>query len=389
MKIKVLHISKMKSVSGSENHLLTLLSGFRKEQFELHLCILAQTSHLPYLQEYKTALEQAGVHVFFRIMRKYLDFRTLWVLVRYIRKEQFHIVHTHLIHADFYGTLAARLAGVTTIISSRHNDDRFRNYRPLIWVNRFLARWHSKIIVISDWIGTFLPEVEGIPQEKIVRIHYGLQPDTVMKHADKQYVRQQFQLPGQVPVIGTIGRLTAQKGHSYLLQAVKQVKAHFPELRVLILGEGELHPELEKQSKELGIESNVIFTGYRNDAVKLLSGFDFFVFPSLWEGFGLVLLEAMALKKAIVASSVSAIPESVIDGKTGILVPPRNAERLAEAMLILLRETNLAHTMGEAGYRHLQENFSVQKMVEATEALYTSLTPGTATEKNGNSSIRE
>ncbi len=373
MKIKVLHITKMKGVSGSENHLLTLLSELNKDRFETHLSILAEPRHVPLLLDYKDRLEQAGVIVSLLVIRKYMNLSLLWKLRAYLLQENFHIVHTHLIHADFYGTLAAKLAGIQTIVSSRHNDDRFRHHPLLIWLNRILAHYHSNIIVISDWIGTFLQEIEGIPAKKIVRIHYGLQPNTVAHTADPQYVRQQFQIPDQIPVIGTIGRLTVQKGHTYLLQAVRQVKAHFPELRVVIIGEGELRAELENQAKALKIDTNVIFTGYRNDVLKLLSGLDFFVFPSLWEGFGLVLLEAMALKKAVIASNVSAIPESVISGETGIIVPPKNAERLAEAMLTLLNDHNLAQTMGKAGYKHVQENFSVQKMVQTTEALYTSL----------------
>lgn len=371
MKIKVLHITKMKGISGSENHLLTLLAGLNKDRFEAHLCILAESRHLSLLQEYKYKLELAGVIVSILVMHKYANVSLIWQIRNYILRENIHIVHTHLIHADFYGTLAAKLAGIGMIISSRHNDDRFRRYLPLIWLNRFLARWHSRIIVISDWIGAFLQTVEKIPAEKLVRIHYGLEPEKIIDKAVKpQYVRQQFQIPCQVPVIGTIGRLTAQKGHIYLLRAVKQVKAQLPDLRVLIIGDGELRAELEQQAKELGIEMNVVFTGYRDDAITLLSGFDFFVLPSLWEGFGLVLLEAMALKKAIVASKVSAIPESVVDGRTGILVPPKNPEKLAEAILTVLNNHKLSVSMGEAGYTHLHHNFSVQKMVTATETLY-------------------
>ena len=373
MRIKVLHISKMKGVSGSENHLLTLLAGLDKQRFEVALCILAESRHLPLLQDYRKTLAQTDVAVSMLVTHKYFDVKVFLTLKRYIAQGQFQIVHTHLIHADVYGTLAAKLAGVPVIVSSRHNDDRFRRYKVLVWLNRLLARWHAKIIVISDWVGRFLQEVEGIPGDKIVRIHYGLQPETITAQADPHYVRQQLQIPEGGPVIGTIGRLTAQKGHPYLLQAIAKVKAQFPELRVVILGDGELRAELEQQATNLGVETNVIFTGYRNDAIKLLSGFDFFVFPSLWEGFGLVLLEAMALKKAIVASAVSAIPESVLDGQTGILVPPQDADRLAEAILKLLQDRSLANRMGEAGYEYLQQQFTVSKMVSATENLYTEL----------------
>ena len=373
MRTKILHITKMKGVSGSENHLLTLLSELDKKRFTVYLCVLTEPQHIPLLYEYKQRLERDGVTVFFLKCRRYIDFSVVRKLKRFLEIEQIQLVHTHLIHADLYGTLAAKFAGVRTIISSRHNDDRFRHNPLLIWLNWVLARRHTKLIVISDWIGKFLQDVERIPVEKIIRIHYGLHAEPIAKQANAKYVRREFQIPEDVPVIGTIGRLTAQKGQQYLLQAIKEIRPEFPMLRVVLVGDGELRTELETLARDLGIRENIIFTGYRHDAIKLLSGFDFFVFPSLWEGFGLVLLEAMALKKAIVASRVSAIPESVRAGETGILVPPEEAEPLAEALRTLLYNHELAQKMGTAGYERLQHEFSVTKMVQATTSLYESL----------------
>lgn len=371
-KIKVLHITKMKGISGSENHLFTLLSEIDPQRFHIELCILAEACHVEGLQEFTKTLEQFGVAVTVVVMPKYGSIQALRTLKKYIIAKQIDIVHTHLIHADFYGTLAAKLAGVSTIISSRHNDDKFRYNRILIWLNRVLARWQSKIIVISDWVGEFLQTVEGIDAEKIVRIHYGLQPETIIAHADPGYARQHYHIPADAPVIGTIGRLSEQKGHRYLLQAIHQVKQQVPDLRMIMIGDGELRQELTTLAQQLHLEETVIFSGAqeRNTALRLLSGCDFFVFPSLWEGFGLVLLEAMALKKAIVASQVSAIPESVVHGETGFLVPPKDPGQLAEAILKLLQNPALRHRMGEAGYTRLHTCFSVANMVAETENLY-------------------
>ena len=368
----IFHLMKMKGVSGSENHLLTLLRGMDRRAFRFHVGILAEPRHIPLLQAYRQALEESGVTVAFFPMRKFFDWSLVWRLRRYMRDQRIDLAHTHLIHADLYGTLAAKAAGISTIISSRHNDDRFRRYRVLIWLNRLLAHWQSKIIVISDWVGRFLQEVEGIPSEKIARIHYGLDPAPIEAFADPAYVRQQFNIPADAPVIGTIGRLTAQKGQIYLLQAVSLLKKEFPSLRVIIIGDGELRGELETQTKALDITTQVIFTGSRDhrETLRLLSGMDMFVFPSLWEGFGLVLLEAMALKKPIVASNVSAIPESVKDGSTGILVPPQQSQALAAAISHLLKAPDSVRTMGQNGYFTLQHSFSVSQMVHNTSALY-------------------
>ena len=372
MAIRILHISKMNGISGSENHLRTLLANLDGARFERHLCILTEARFVPVLQDYRRALEQAGVRVSIHVMRRHLDERLIWTLRGIMKAKQIQLVHTHLIHADLYGTIAAKLAGVPVIISSQHNDDQFRRSRPIIWLNRLLARWQSKIIVISDWVGRFLQDVEGIPAAKIVRIHYGLDPKPIEALADPAYIRQQCQIPDGVPVIGTIGRLTAQKGQTYLLDAVRLLKPDFPTLRVVIIGDGELRHELEAQTKTLDIAENVIFTGLQtyHDTIRLLSGMDIFVFPSLWEGFGLVLLEAMALKKPIVASNVSAIPESVLHQHTGLLVPPQHATELAYAIRLLLTSPDNVAEMGEYGYQRLHTEFSVGAMIRATEQLY-------------------
>ncbi len=159
---------------------------------------------------------------------------------------------------------AAKLSGVPIVISSRHNDDQFRRHRAIIWLNRLFARWQTRIIVISDWVGRFLQEVEGIPSEKITRIHYGLDPVPIEALSEPSYVRQQFHIPEDAPVIGTIGRLTPQKGQHYLLQAVCRLKHDFPHLRVLIIGDGELRDKLEDEAKMLDITGNIIFTGYEH-----------------------------------------------------------------------------------------------------------------------------
>ena len=368
----IFHLMKMKGVSGSENHLLTLLRGMDRREFHFHVGILAEPRHIPLLQAYRQALEEAGVTVAFFPMRKFFDYSLIWRLRRYMRDHRIDLAHTHLIHADLYGTLAAKLARISTIISSRHNDDRFRRYHVLIWLNRLLAHWQTKIIVISDWVGRFLQEVEGIPAEKIARIHYGLDPAPIEALADPAYVRQQFNIPADAPVIGTIGRLTAQKGQIYLLQAVSLLKKESSDLRVIIIGDGELRGELEAHTKALDITTQVIFTGSRDhrETLRLLSGMDMFVFPSLWEGFGLVLLEAMALKKPIVASNVSAIPESVIDEMTGILVASQDASALFSAISRLLKQSEIAEKMGRNGYQRLLAEFAVKTMVQNTGNLY-------------------
>jgi len=146
-----------------------------------------------------------------------------------------------------------------------------------------------------------------------------------------------------------------------------------PKCKLMIVGRGELEKQLKDLSRKLGVENKVIFTGFRKDIPQIMSCIDIFAFPSLCEGFGLVLLEAMAAKKPIVATNVSAIPEIVSDGKTGILVPPSNAEALADGILRLIKQRNLAKTMAEAGRERLEVYFGIEKMVKKIERIYDGL----------------
>jgi len=167
-----------------------------------------------------------------------------------------------------------------------------------------------------------------------------------------------------------VGRLTEQKGHTYLLDAFAQVMRVLPAARLLVIGDGELRPTLERRATRLGLHGSVIFTGRREDVPRLMMALDVLALPSLWEGFGLVLLEAMAAGKPIVASRVSAIPEIVADGETGLLVPPRDVKALAQALLALLHDPQRATEMGRRGRLRLEQEFTVERMVSQTEAAY-------------------
>jgi glycosyltransferase involved in cell wall biosynthesis len=188
-------------------------------------------------------------------------------------------------------------------------------------------------------------------------------------------LRSEFGFTSDDLVIGNIGRIGVQKGHSYLIEAVNIVRRELPNVKLLIVGTPEpdgTYEKLRSMVAQLGLKAHVVFTGYRDDIGSVLVTIDIFALPSLWEGFGLVLLEAMSMKKPIIASCVDSIPEIVQDGVQGILVPPRDVEALAQAILYLARSPELRTRMGTAGSRRV-EQFSVQRMVDETVKLYDSL----------------
>jgi glycosyltransferase involved in cell wall biosynthesis len=191
--------------------------------------------------------------------------------------------------------------------------------------------------------------------------------------ADKQAVRTELGVPDGAPLVGIVARLVAVKGHKYLLDAFKSVLRIFPEARLLIVGDGLLKKDLEKHSERIGIADRVIFTGLRYDIPRLLSVLDVATLPSLNEGLGIALLEAMLMKNPVVASNIGGMPEIVDDGVVGYLVPPRDSRALADKILKVIKDPEKARAMGEEGYKKIISNFSIENKIEELERLYVSL----------------
>jgi glycosyltransferase involved in cell wall biosynthesis len=186
-------------------------------------------------------------------------------------------------------------------------------------------------------------------------------------------VRQIFDVPIDVPLVGSVGRLHPQKDFATLLAAIAQVRKRIPTVRLLLVGDGELRDELESQSRSLGLSEIVTFAGSRTDVPEILAAVDVFTLSSLWEGMSNAALEAMAAGLPVVATAVGGTPEVVVDEVTGLLVPPHDPTSLAGALTTLLREPALRRRMGQAGRERVQEQFSVERMVCRTEALYTEM----------------
>jgi glycosyltransferase involved in cell wall biosynthesis len=180
----------------------------------------------------------------------------------------------------------------------------------------------------------------------------------------------EFWLPHGAPVVGNVAALVAHKGQRHLIAAAALVVREVPDARFIILGEGELRPALERQVRELRLDKHVILPGFRPDVLSLHKGFDLFVLPSVTEGLGTSLLDAMACGKAIVATEAGGIPEVVAHDVTGLLVPPRDERTLAAAIVLLLKEPERRAAMGRAGQERVRRFFSAERMVQETLAVY-------------------
>jgi glycosyltransferase involved in cell wall biosynthesis len=377
-KARICHVTKATGVAGSEKHLLILLTGLDKAKYQVTLVLLVERDKP--LDDYALQLEEGGVQVRRVLIRGDINPLLVWRLYQLLREGNYDLIHTHLIHADLYGTLAAKLAGVPIIISTKHNDNAFRRHPFYALLDRLASKFADKIIVISDHLKRFFVEIERLDPRKMTRIYYGLDTGWVEgggSHTARPIsVQEELGIPPDTPLAGIIARLNPQKGHTYLVTAFAKVVGSLPEARLLIVGDGNLRGDLERQTRELRITRQVTFTGWRDDIPRIMAALNLLILPSLWEGFGLVLLEAMMIGKPIVASRVSAIPEIVVDGVTGLLVPPRDPEALAKAIIALLQDKERADVMGRAGQERVKRYFSVDRMVQQTETLYGELVRG-------------
>ena len=361
--LRILHIQKVAGIAGSENHLLTLLPALRENGFEPTMLVLAGRGDRP--ASFITSMKSRGIDCEMISMRDNLDPLLPIRLVQFMRAHPSHLVHTHLIHADLYGTLAARLAGVPAVVSTKHGYNPWRAKRFYACLDRLASFFQDRIITISDALLHWLVKVEGLRPEKLSTIHYALERDRF-----RPSVSADLSLEVSPPVIGTISRLIHQKGIHVLLKAFAACNKTHPSSSLVVIGDGPERSNLENLARKLGLGNRVHFLGHRADAHRILPQFNIFAFPSFGEGFGLVLLEAMACSKPVVASDVMSIPEIVQQGKSGLLVPAQDVSALAEALDTLIEDPELRDRFGKAGFQRVRTEFTVERMVRKTAEVY-------------------
>jgi glycosyltransferase involved in cell wall biosynthesis len=359
--VKVLHLHKLTGVSGSEGHLLALLPALRERGVDARFLGL----DVPHTDagRFHERLDELGVP--HRSVRCGLDVspRLARDVIRAIRAEKPDLLHTHLVHADVYGAIASA-ATRTPFVSTRHNDDRYL-LGPFRYVDRAFARGAKRIVAISDAVRDFLAAA-GHDSGKLTTIRYGLDE---LPAGPSSPTPAQTGIPEAAPLALAVGRLIEQKDHATLLRAFARVRDAHPDARLAILGGGPLEEETRALAASLGVAEAVTLPG-RTEIRDWLERADVFVHTSRWEGFGIVLLEAMLAGLPIVATRVSAVPEVVSHGETGALVDAGDVEGVAGELSALLGDPELRERLGRAGRERARTEFSVARMAERTLGVY-------------------
>lgn len=308
----------------------------------------------------------------FRIIR---DLKAIFSLTRLIKENQIEIIHSHGYKAALLGCLAGKLARIPHIIFTVHNfivDEKAGIIKRWLYslVEKRLPGWAEKIITDSDILRTHLLEVSKVEEQKVQTVYLGIDVDKYNYPEELSEYKKKLVPSIDSPLITTIARLAPQKGVIYLLQAAEEVVNSLSDAQFIIAGDGPERGELESFVLGKRLERNVQFLGFRNDIKEILYSSDIVVSPSVSEGFPMIFLEAMAAKKAIVATNVGGTPEAVIDGVNGFLVPAKDPAALSKAILNLLRERQKIKEFGQASRLRVEKYFTVQKMVEKIEKIY-------------------
>ena len=282
------------------------------------------------------------------------------------------LVQTFLFHADVLGRALSRLAGVPVVVSSvRATNVRKKGWQFLL--DRMTAGLADRIIAVSSATRDFAVAHEGARPEKTVVIPNGIDAEAFEPGREREAVRAELGYGEEEFVVGTIGRLTEQKGHVHLLEAVARLVKSRPEVRAFIVGYGPLESALQMRIEALGLGERVRLLGYRTDVARLLAAMDVFALPSLWEGMSNALLEAMAMALPVVATRVDGNVDLVKNGETGILVDRGDEVALADAIATFADDPVRARKMGRAGRERVEREFSLDRTTEAYLGLYEEL----------------
>lgn len=359
-------------MGGTETHVLELASRINRAKFDLTVCSLKSGGCV------EDELRARGIRVVSLGGTGKMDARVMLRLWRFIRHEKPDIIQAFLFWANVAVRLVGNFAQTIRVISSYHDEVVLEG-----WLNRAIDRltlkWTKYIVCCSEAVRRSVGQRIGGEKEQFVVIPFGVEMDRF--RGASVISDGKLTLQDGLPVIGTVCRLLEpKKGLRFLLEAAARLEqeAGKPVCQVLIVGEGPAERNLRALSKRLGIASRVAFTGMRRDIPQLLSVMDVFVLPSLYEGFGIAILEAMAAGKPVVASSVGGIPEFVVTGESGLLVQPGDSVALAAAIGKLLAQPKHAKAMGRRGQEHVRNNYSIESVVRQHEQLYEMCVPQTS-----------
>jgi len=370
--VRVLQVIDKCGIRGAPIHgvsrlLLTWWPAFEETDIDMSLCVLRGSDGTC------TDFENAGV-VVQDLSRSKMDPRTVLDLFKIIKRDHIQVLHCHGYGATTFGRIAGVLARIPVVVHEHMIDADIPSYQK--FADWMLSPLTARGIAVSAAVQDFMTGPRSVPGRKMEIVYNSIPAEFCRTYTQeqKQAIAREYHIPLDGPVIGIVGRLDAVKGHTDFLVAASRISRIAPDVHYVIAGEGVLRQALEEQAGSLGISERVIFLGHCANILDIISLFDLMVISSYSEGLPLSALEAMALGKPIVATSVGGIPEIIDDGKSGILVPPGDPETLSRAIESLLFDDELKTSLGLNALQQCRERFLIRRTVEQLGDVYHELT---------------
>jgi len=367
MKKRILHLITQLPTGGAEHLLASIVRHLDADRYESVVCCIQERGALAAM------IEAGGVPVICLDRRgKRFSIGTVLALARLMREQRIDLVHCHLYHANLYGRLAARLAGIPAIATVHNTYVRRKWHRSLL--NRWLGRGRGLVIAVSAEARSDVIEHDRLGPGRVLLLPNGIDLSRVDTPLSQAAAKQRLGYATDDFLIGCIGRLEEQKGHANIIRALGLMLQTAPEdlqrrLRLLIVGGGRLRGELERVAAAAGVR----FAGSRSDVAEILRSLDLYVMPSLWEGLSLAMLEAMAAGLPVIISDVGGAAEVLGDGEFGIRVPPGDVAALARAVMALVQDEAERRRLGAAAQRRVREHYDLRERVARLEAVYETL----------------
>jgi len=357
-----LHLVTSLEVGGAQHGMLLGLPRFDSDQYEHIVCSIMGRMQMA------SQFREAGIEVRSLGLSRKTDIGVVLRLRAMLKEMRPDVLHTYLLHGNILGRLIGRLVGVPVIIGSERTIGQARKWGRL--VTRLTNPLTDAVEVNSEIGGKAIERDLGVPSEKIELVRSGLDLSVFSSANRRDELRSEFGVTADQHLIVYVGRLRTVKGVDYGIRAFASALEQLPNIRMVLAGEGDQRNFLSSLVFELGISEQVEFLGVRNDVPELLNAADSVLMPSLTEGFPRTAIEAMAAGKPVIATNVGGTPEAVIDGETGILVPARDSDALASAIVRLVGDSDLQARLGAAGRERAAQNYSVDKYVSRLDEMY-------------------
>jgi glycosyltransferase involved in cell wall biosynthesis len=365
--IRVLQLTSSLGFYGAEQMIMTLITALDRKSVDVRLATLEKKRVSS--TAIVSAARAAGIDAVTLPCRGWLDWRAIRELKSLVEEQRIEILHCHEPKSRLYGAVVSRMTGVPMVAT--HHLWTGQNLRTRLVEVIDAAVLHScqRVVAVSSSVAESMRRVL-ISSSRIEVIPNGIDLSVFKDSQQNSELRASLGIPPGVPVIGAVGRLDIQKAHERLIEAARKVTDAGEDAIYLIVGEGVERPRLESLVRNLGLSDRVFLPGYRSDIKPFLAIMDLFVLPSRREGTPMALLEAMAMRKPVVATAVGGVPDVLTDGIDGIMLPESGVGGLSDALLMLLRDPALARQIARSGRRRVENEFSSRRMASRYEDMY-------------------